>query len=66
MANAAYPPAMRELNEVETAGQLLGIETIASKIRQAADIAPAFEVLNGRAERSRSHHCDLVAAEDRA
>ena len=34
MANAAYPPAMRELDEVETAGQLLGIETIALKIRR--------------------------------
>jgi ABC-type uncharacterized transport system substrate-binding protein len=50
MANAAYPPAMRELNEAETAGQFFGIETIALKIWQAADIAPAFEVLNGRAE----------------
>jgi putative tryptophan/tyrosine transport system substrate-binding protein len=50
MANAAYPPAMRELNEVEAAAQLLGIETTTLKIRQAADIAPAFEALNGRAE----------------
>jgi putative ABC transport system substrate-binding protein len=50
MANAAYPPAMRELNEIEAAAQLLGIETIALKIRQAADIAPAFEAVNGRAE----------------
>src|SRR5262245_57398636 len=50
MANAAYPPAMRELNEVEASAQLFGMETIALKIRQAADIAPAFEALNGRAE----------------
>jgi putative ABC transport system substrate-binding protein len=50
MANAAYPPAMRELNEVEASAQLFGIEAIALKIRQAADIAPAFEALNGRAE----------------
>jgi putative tryptophan/tyrosine transport system substrate-binding protein len=50
MANAAYPPAMRELNEVEAAAQPLGIEIIALKIRLAADIAPAFEALNGRAE----------------
>jgi putative tryptophan/tyrosine transport system substrate-binding protein len=28
----------------------LGIETIALKIRQTADIAPAFESLNGRAQ----------------
>ena len=50
MANADYPPAMRELDEVETAARPLGIETIALKIRQAADIAPAFEALKDRAE----------------
>ena len=48
MANADYPPAVRELDEVEIAAHTLGIETIALKIRQAADIAPAFE--QGRAE----------------
>jgi putative tryptophan/tyrosine transport system substrate-binding protein len=41
---------MRELDEVDTAAHPLGIETIALKIRQAADIAPAFEALKGRAE----------------
>jgi putative ABC transport system substrate-binding protein len=50
MANAEYPPSMRELDEVETAARPLGIETIALKIRQAADIAPAFEALKGRAQ----------------
>jgi ABC-type uncharacterized transport system substrate-binding protein len=50
IANADYPPAMRELDEVDTAAHPLGIETIALKIRQAADIAPAFEALKGRAE----------------
>jgi putative tryptophan/tyrosine transport system substrate-binding protein len=50
MANADYPPAARELDEVETAARPLGIETIALRIRQAADIAPAFEELKGRAE----------------
>ena len=50
MANADYPPSMRELDEVETAAPPLGIETIALKIRQTADIAPAFESLNGRAQ----------------
>ena len=43
-------PAVRELDEVEAAARPLGIETIALKIRQAADIAPAFEALKGRAE----------------
>ncbi len=50
MANADYPPAVRELGEVEAAGRPLGIETIPLKIRQAADIAPAFESLQGRAD----------------
>jgi putative ABC transport system substrate-binding protein len=50
MANADYPPSMRELDEVETAAHPLGIETIAVKIRKAADIAPAFEAFKGRAK----------------
>ena len=50
MTNGDYPPAVRELEEVETAARPLGIETIALKIRQAADIAPAFESLQGRAD----------------
>jgi len=50
LANADYPPSMRELDGVETAARPLGIETIALKIRQAADIAPAFETLKGRAQ----------------
>jgi len=50
MANVDYPPAVRELEEVETAARPLGIETIALRIRQAPDIAPAFEELKGRAD----------------
>src|SRR5262245_3458508 len=50
MANADYPPAVRELDEVETAAHPVGVETTALKIRQAADIASAFEALKGRAE----------------
>src|SRR5262245_19970905 len=50
MANGDYPPAVRELEEVEAAARPLGIETIPMKIRQAADIAPAFESLQGRAD----------------
>jgi ABC-type uncharacterized transport system substrate-binding protein len=42
MANADYPPAVRELDEVEIAAHPLGIEIIALKIRQSADIAPAL------------------------
>ena len=50
IANADYPPSMRELDEVETAARPFGIEMIALKIRQAADIAPAFQALKGRAQ----------------
>jgi putative ABC transport system substrate-binding protein len=50
LVNADYPPSMRELDEVETAARPLGIDTIALKIRQAADIAHAFEALKGRAQ----------------
>ena len=50
LANADYPPAMRELDEIETSAHTLGVETIALKIRKAADIAPAFEAFKGRAK----------------
>jgi hypothetical protein len=48
MANADYPPAVRELDEIETAAHPLGIETIALKIRQAALlVAWSLESLGG-------------------
>ena len=50
IANADYPPATRELEEVEAVAHLRGVETIALKIRSAGDIAPAFEELNDRAD----------------
>src|SRR5262245_29181504 len=50
LANANYPPSVRELDEVEAAARPLGIETIALKIRQSADIASTFEALNDRAQ----------------
>jgi putative ABC transport system substrate-binding protein len=39
-----------ELNEVQTTAKMLGLEVVAVEIRQADDIAPAFEALKGRAE----------------
>jgi putative ABC transport system substrate-binding protein len=50
IANADYPPATRELEEVEAAAHPGGVETIALKIRNAGDIATAFEELNDRAD----------------
>jgi putative tryptophan/tyrosine transport system substrate-binding protein len=39
-----------EFSEIETAGRKLGIEIVRSLIRQADEIAPAFEALKGRAD----------------
>jgi putative ABC transport system substrate-binding protein len=39
-----------ELNEVQTTAKMLGFQVVAVEIRQADDIAPAFEALKGRAE----------------
>ena len=50
VANADYPPAMRELEEVEAAAHPHTVQTIPLKIRSAADVAPAFEELNDRAD----------------
>jgi ABC-type uncharacterized transport system substrate-binding protein len=50
MANASYPPSLQEFDEVEAAARPLGIETIALKIRQSADIASVFETLKDRAQ----------------
>ena len=52
MANADYPAALREMDEVNAAGHPLGVEAIALKIRQRADIAPAFETLKNDTQRS--------------
>ena len=49
IANADYPPAIRELGEVHAAADPLRLETISLKIRQAGDTPPAFEALKGRA-----------------
>jgi putative tryptophan/tyrosine transport system substrate-binding protein len=39
-----------EFSEIETAGRKLGIKIVRSFIRQADEIAPAFEALKGRAD----------------
>jgi putative ABC transport system substrate-binding protein len=50
MANVEYPFAVLEMGEFETAARTLGLEMVRLEIRRAADIAPAFEALKGRAE----------------
>jgi ABC-type uncharacterized transport system substrate-binding protein len=44
------PSINLEFSEIETAGRKLGIEIVSSLIRQADEIAPAFEALKGRAD----------------
>jgi putative ABC transport system substrate-binding protein len=50
LANVDYPFAMLEMAEVQTAGGTLGLDVANFEIRQAEDIAPAFEALKGRAD----------------
>jgi putative tryptophan/tyrosine transport system substrate-binding protein len=50
MANTDYPSAALEMAEIQTAAGTLGLEVPPLEIRRAEDIAPAFEVLKGRAE----------------
>jgi|SRR5215813_9631863 len=50
LANADGRAGMLEMGEVQTAARTIGLETVASEIRRAEDIAPAFEMLKGRTE----------------
>jgi putative ABC transport system substrate-binding protein len=49
LANAGYPAAVLEMDEVETAARTLGIETTRVAIRRVEDISPAIGALKGRA-----------------
>ena len=48
--DAGYPSAVRETRDVQDAARALGIDIVPLEIRQAEDIAPAFETLKSRAE----------------
>jgi putative ABC transport system substrate-binding protein len=50
LTNVDYPAAVQEMDEAQAAAGKLGLEIAKLEIRHAADIAPAFEALNGRAE----------------
>jgi ABC-type uncharacterized transport system substrate-binding protein len=47
MANIGFPDAVLEMREVQSTAKMLGLEIVALEIRQAEDIAPAFESLKG-------------------
>jgi putative ABC transport system substrate-binding protein len=50
LANVGNPFSVLELSEAQAAARTLGLEVDTLGIRQAEDIAPAFEALKGRAE----------------
>jgi len=50
IANVGSPAAVREVGECQAIAGKLDLEVIASEIRQAEDIAPAFETLKDRAD----------------
>jgi putative ABC transport system substrate-binding protein len=50
LANIDSPNAILEMKEVAAAARKLGLEVVTSEIRQAADIAPALDALEGRAD----------------
>jgi putative ABC transport system substrate-binding protein len=50
MVNVGYPAAKNELAQCQAAAQTLGIQAITLAVRQADDITPAFESLNGGAD----------------
>jgi putative tryptophan/tyrosine transport system substrate-binding protein len=50
LANVGYPASMLEMGEVQAAARTLDFEVANLEIRQAEDIAPAFEALKARAD----------------
>jgi putative ABC transport system substrate-binding protein len=50
MANIGYSAAVLEMSEVQVAARVFGLDVATLEVRRAADIAPAFETLEGRAQ----------------
>jgi putative ABC transport system substrate-binding protein len=50
LGNAGYAAAAWEMGEAEIAAGKLGLQAVSSPIRQAEDIAPAFDAMEGRAD----------------
>jgi putative ABC transport system substrate-binding protein len=50
LANAGYRSALLEMAEVQSTARAFGLEAVPLEIRQADDIAPAFEGLRGQAD----------------
>jgi len=50
MGNVDNPFAVLDMREVQATARMVGLEATTFEIRRAEDIAPAFEVLKGRAD----------------
>jgi putative tryptophan/tyrosine transport system substrate-binding protein len=50
LANPEYPGLMTEMSEIQAAARTLGLDVTTCKIRQAQDIAPAFDTLRGHVD----------------
>ena len=50
LADVSTPTSALEMSEVEATAAALGLEVVALKVRQAADIAPAVETIKGRVD----------------
>jgi putative ABC transport system substrate-binding protein len=50
MGNIGHAPVVLEIGEVQEMARGLGLDVATLEIRRAADIAPAFETLKGRAQ----------------
>jgi putative ABC transport system substrate-binding protein len=50
MANASYSATVLEMNEVQHAARMLGLDAVTLEIRRTEDIEPAFETLKGGAQ----------------
>jgi putative ABC transport system substrate-binding protein len=50
LVNVSNPAGVLEMSEVDAAARMLGLEVPKLEIRRAEDIAPAFDVIKGRAD----------------
>jgi putative tryptophan/tyrosine transport system substrate-binding protein len=50
LVNVTNPASVLEMREVDAAARMLGLEVAKLEIHRAEDLAPAFEVITGRAD----------------
>jgi putative ABC transport system substrate-binding protein len=50
LANISSPNSVLEMGEAQAAARTLGLAVVTSEVREAEDIAPAFDALKGRAD----------------